>query len=110
MNKELKAKWAAALRSGEYTQTQRVLRNPDTGGMCCLGVLCIVAGLEITDSGMDVRGHEAGGYDVIRGLLKTNPTDPVPSYVLQGKFVDANDIYGKNFNEIADMVDALPDD
>ena len=40
MNAEIKAKWVAALRSGEYRQsTRRVLSDGD-GGWCCLGVLC----------------------------------------------------------------------
>lgn len=33
-------RWVEALRSGRYKQTRSVLRNPDTGGMCCLGVVC----------------------------------------------------------------------
>lgn len=39
MNQEIKAKWVAALRSGEYGQCTSVL-NDGTGGFCCLGVLC----------------------------------------------------------------------
>lgn len=38
MNKEIKDKWVAALRSGEYKQTKGKLR--DDSGFCCLGVLC----------------------------------------------------------------------
>lgn len=38
MNKEVKAKWVAALRSGEYKQATGRLRSDD--GFCCLGVLC----------------------------------------------------------------------
>ena len=38
MNQELKAKWVAALRSGEYKQGQGAMRpTPDT--YCCLAVL-----------------------------------------------------------------------
>lgn len=44
MNSVIKKKWLEALRSGEYTQTKRVLRaaNSDNSvaGYCCLGVLC----------------------------------------------------------------------
>lgn len=40
MAPELKAKWVAALRSGQYEQTQRTLK--DLRGYCCLGVLCAV--------------------------------------------------------------------
>ena len=38
MNKKIKAKWVAALRSGQYKQTQNQLR--DGNKFCCLGVLC----------------------------------------------------------------------
>lgn len=38
MNPEWKAKWVAALRSGEYKQTREFLRT--STGFCCLGVLC----------------------------------------------------------------------
>lgn len=44
MNKEVKAAWIAALRSGKYTQGTGSLRKdyPYPGGVthCCLGVLC----------------------------------------------------------------------
>ncbi len=43
MKPEIKAKWVAALRSGEYEQTQGQLREETIGGktsFCCLGVLC----------------------------------------------------------------------
>jgi len=38
MNPEIKARWVAALRSGEYKKTTGKLRAK--GGFCCLGVLC----------------------------------------------------------------------
>lgn len=41
MNPEIKARWTAALRSGEYPQAKAFLRIPE--GFCCLGVLCDLA-------------------------------------------------------------------
>jgi len=38
MDAEIKAKWVAALRSGEYKQTRHLLRTTDDK-YCCLGVL-----------------------------------------------------------------------
>ena len=38
MRAEIKDKWVAALRSGEYVRTRETLR--DDYGFCCLGVLC----------------------------------------------------------------------
>lgn len=59
MNAELKAKWLAALRSGDYTQVSEVLHLLDqdgctTVGHCCLGVLCVVAAEPAKD--MNSRG------------------------------------------------------
>jgi hypothetical protein len=39
MNPEVKAKWVAALRSGEYKQGTQQLRD-ECNRFCCLGVLC----------------------------------------------------------------------
>lgn len=41
MDKELKAKWIKALRSGKYQQTQYYLKRDDA--YCCLGILHKVA-------------------------------------------------------------------
>ncbi len=38
MNKKIKAKWVAALRSGKYIQARGALRADNK--FCCLGVLC----------------------------------------------------------------------
>lgn len=42
MDVELKTKWVAALRSGEYEQGRNYLCNDHSGDytFCCLGVLC----------------------------------------------------------------------
>ena len=42
MHPEIKAKWVAALRSGEYKQATGQLRRNTRGktSFCCLGVLC----------------------------------------------------------------------
>ena len=45
MDPELKAKWVAALRSGEYQQGKKTLLNTSNGTYCSLGVLCRVMGL-----------------------------------------------------------------
>ncbi len=46
MNPEIKAKWVAALRSGEFTQGHGGLYNRETDSYCCLGVLCELAARE----------------------------------------------------------------
>ena len=50
MSPELKQKWIAALRSGEYIQGKETLYNARADTYCCLGVLCRVAGIEIGDA------------------------------------------------------------
>lgn len=46
MDAELKTKWLAALRSGEFKQGQGKLHDPATEAYCCLGVLCKIMGAE----------------------------------------------------------------
>jgi hypothetical protein len=48
MDQELKAKWVAALRSGEIKQAEGHLLTED-GAMCCLGVLGSVLGIPRED-------------------------------------------------------------
>lgn len=55
MNPEIKARWLAALRSGEYIQGHQRLRDGD--GYCCLGVLCEIA---VADGIVQREGDE--GY------------------------------------------------
>jgi hypothetical protein len=43
MKASLKRAWINALRSGEYTQGRKYLNAE--GALCCLGVLCEVAGV-----------------------------------------------------------------
>jgi len=45
MNKDIKRRWVAALRSGEYKQIKGALRKND--GFCCLGVLCDIYSKEL---------------------------------------------------------------
>lgn len=69
MDVELKAKWVAALRSGEYQQITGQLRGG--GGYCCLGVFCIVAGLPISDNGISVETTAPDCYQPIVDLIGT---------------------------------------
>lgn len=41
---DVKAKWVAALRSGEYRQGKKMLKTPE-GSYCCLGVYCAITGV-----------------------------------------------------------------
>jgi hypothetical protein len=107
MIKKMKARWVAALRSGDYKQAPSSLRN--RGGYCCLGVFC-----DLHDSSqwrrMSLTTYSLYEYNIDDG----HPTRayPPPSvrrkYRLtvkaQAKLADMNDM-GKSFNEIADYIE-----
>jgi hypothetical protein len=68
MKQEIKEKWVAALRSGEYQQTRSTLR--DGTGFCCLGVLTDIYTKENNldwDHGKDFKGEY---YSVCSSLLE----------------------------------------
>lgn len=89
MDKELKTKWVAALRSGEYKQGRNRLKW--AGRYCCLGVLCEVAG--ITHGSRD--GSLPGDF-----AIKQKIGDH------QSRLQEMNDDDGKSFAEIADYIEA----
>jgi len=49
MKAELKAKWIAALRSGEYQQGHNMLVSDDGKKHCCIGVLAKLCGIPQND-------------------------------------------------------------
>ena len=124
MKIELKQKWLAALRSGEYKQCTRALvgtANDGSGvGYCCLGVLAKVAGLNVIsgeftndegetdeidgvgDSPVDAHRDE---YNPIWGLAGEQGSEesPVKGMVLT-EAIDMND-NDKSFIEIADYLE-----
>jgi len=65
MDVQLKAKWIAALRSGEFKQAQGELHDARNDSYCCLGVLCKVVGAEWTSFEKEVLG-ENRSYFVTR--------------------------------------------
>jgi len=114
MNKENVAKWVAALRSGEYKQGQRALRYEDLTGEtrhCCLGVLCELAGIEITNSQDKLpRAYPAAqwlGIETTTDNLENGVTvvgsldgEPPTMHYLSG----IND-QGVSFERIADLIE-----
>lgn len=103
-NPEIKAKWVAALRSGEYQQCTGALTN-GVGGYCCLGVLREIepkraiqgaekageAGLLSNDSWTRMGGH---------ACVSSVSGDPL----IQTTLSDMNDC-GTPFAEIADFIE-----
>lgn len=111
MKPKVKAQWVAALRSGDYTQTQGRLRRD--GGFCCLGVLCDLyrqeTGKGAWDGGNLVWGGKTLGEAILgrvvcdwAGLTSSNP------YINDDKnatLTGMND-HGASFKEIAAVIEA----
>lgn len=110
MNPEIKAKWIAALRSGDYKQGRNQLRKQDS--FCCLGVLCNlhaqahpeIAAKEIsTESYMDYR--EALPPSVRQWADINAYGDPVHINGRIKRLAHHNDA-GRTFLELADAIEA----
>ena len=123
MKQEIKEKWVAALRSGEYRQTRSTLR--DEKGFCCLGVLTDLylkennkewvlinthysfddenlllpqQVQEWADIDMDPRLSHKKVSNAIRIILEGYQSSPPPTLAV------LND-YGVPFKEIADVIE-----
>lgn len=98
MNAEIKAKWIAALRSGQYTQAHYSLRNYTSH--CCLGVLLDVAA-------PDLWAHAGGPFhqwsDDEGGLIE--PEQVRLSLADQKALARLNDCERRSFAEIADFIE-----
>jgi hypothetical protein len=121
MNPEVKARWVAALRSGEYMQVKGHLRMGD--GMCCLGVLC-----DLRDSAQwqttDEHGEHfayGGGCQSQTGLppqdvlawaefpaYPKSPSRQIPCVTIGDRraALDEHNDNGRTFAEIADAIEA----
>ena len=103
MNQDVKKLWVDALRSGDYKQGKRWLRDNDK--FCCLGVLCELA-VEMGVCGKD--------YDGSVSLLPTSVSkwsgvkdfhgDKVHIGEYSGRLTLHNDL-GKTFEQIADAIE-----
>lgn len=106
MDKELKAKWVAALRSGQYKQGKGKLLAND-GAMCCLGVLEAVCGTDV-----ETIAAFAADLCITKSRRKTTSEEDyelreIPLDV-RDKLADLNDgwLGHKSFAEIADFIEA----
>jgi hypothetical protein len=98
MNTKYKTPWLVALRSGEYKQTRKFLKN--SVGFCCLGALCDVAGATWDKSSASVDGVRSSGLLSAPTLDKFGLTGDE-----QHELAHMNDD-GKTFAEIADHIEA----
>ena len=123
MKADIKTKWLAALRSGQYEQTEGVLRNGD--GFCCLGVLCDIyaqeTGVEWHKPGWvgfsmhsatsvlpdAVREwadlpHEHGGYVAV---TKSYDDGEETTVYHTPSLTELNDQWQYDFRQIADVIE-----
>jgi hypothetical protein len=77
MNQEIKAKWIAALRSGEYKQGRGHLKGAQDD-FCCLGVLC------------DLYATEVGGYWAIRDSV-AGEKEPYHTFMMNDRSQEVAD-------------------
>ena len=93
---EDKPLWLKALKSGEYKQGKKALKNPNNE-FCCLGVLCDVKGESVAVNWEDdgAMTPNFGFYDNIGMCI---------GYGLKTALVEMND-EGKSFEEIADYIE-----
>lgn len=105
MNAEIKQRWVAALRSGEYKQGTGILHRDDK--YCCLGVLCDLHAKE-TDGEWTTYDDWTYSYLNSVGLLpRTVCAWSGIDYELpnENELIALNDTKGKDFNEIADFIE-----
>jgi hypothetical protein len=104
MKKQLRDEWVKALRSGKYEQTTETLEAD--GAYCCLGVLCIVAGLWIPEDENDLD-DDSGSYPELRALRdRCGLGDGHAATSLQTILIKMNDAELLCFDEIADWIEA----
>lgn len=107
LDPKIKNKWVKALRSGKFKQAIGTLYDSKTNGYCCLGVLCVVAGINKDD----LEGWE---YPQSAGLSVENDstTNDCDFWSVQyGKhkdmipLADLNDDRKLSFAKIADIIE-----
>lgn len=111
MDAEIKSKWVAALRSGEYTQGEGALKRrfaDEPVVHCCIGVLAEVAGLQLDERPTSEAGRRTVRWSVdgddgqlsdavLEQLGLTNET--------QSELIDMNDNRDLDFNDIARYIE-----
>lgn len=116
MNKEVKEKWVAALRSGKYAQSKQRLKTKY--GYCCLGVLCDLAvkeGICKENPGEDIADEEIS-FDERTSILpqsvlnwanidSINPHVKLESRIYPITLAECNDSLDLDFNEIANIIE-----
>ncbi len=98
--------WIDALRSGKHKQTTGRLIDAD-GAMCCLGVLCVVAGMKPTNRSFDGTAEYAPGT-AMNFIGLEHDTGLFYDDGDETKMLSALNDNGATFNEIADIIESEP--
>lgn len=101
MNIEIKAKWVAALRSGDYQQGHDQLRTPENT-FCCFGVLC-----DLHSKETGTEWQEGYMYMLNVGILPqpvANWAD-MKYFFQEDKLMEMNDENLDTFEVIADYIE-----
>lgn len=104
-NPEIKAKWVAALRSGEYTQCKAKLKYIDYMGntsYCCLGVLAYIEPAIFVGQDTTSQLISDGSWRLMGGKVYDGNTIEEP--LVQTTLSEMNDA-GRSFAEIADFIE-----
>lgn len=104
---EFKAKWVAALRSGEYKQGQGELWNEQNNCYCCLGVACVLSGVDkYSINKQEFIKAEPAVPALLVGDPDLNPLVKILAGMNDGDtyFVGNKRLY--TFPEIADYIEA----
>ena len=108
MNQEIKAKWVAALRSGEYAQGEGYLKDLQ-GRHCCLGVLCEISAAEtgfgIPENLSETTQDEYLGYTVKEWAGLENCHGALVCIDGAQHNLTIHNDNGKTFLEIADAIE-----
>lgn len=114
MNPEIKARWVAALRSGEYKQGKNKLCSD--GKFCCLGVLCDLYSKDHSvepgqwaDNGTG-KWYFGSKYALPTPVIEwaeTGTNSPMVKLLTHKDYLAAlNDAGTHNFNDLADLIEA----
>jgi hypothetical protein len=95
-----KRKWVKALRSGKYEQATGTMYSPDANGYCCLGVACVINGI---NHRYLQHGYPKHSFTSVPSLLRTDKEGNEND--IMGQLVDLNDTEKKTFKEIATYIE-----
>lgn len=113
LNPEFKAKFLAALRSGEYKQGKHTMYDASTDSLCCLAVAGVVCGIPKEEfKGIQILNLEYDAYAgeqeaAVKAIAVGYPEILVRKSIgsIAVMLAQKND-EGQSFTQIADWIDA----